>query len=424
MKSYRSQLFISIIAVLVLALALAACGGSEEPTPAPEPPPAEPTTPQKPTAEPKPTEVPTKEPKPTEESEPTEEPAPAVDFKEFDSDEAGLKIEYPAGWVFDTTFPEFLVFASSQEALESSEPGETDGVVLLMHGATADFPTDDPAATLEEFITEFDFGGKGIRGEIKATTINGNPAATAIVDGESDNGTLVTTYVAIVIDGDWAAVFTGGAPADVEDDYLYIFEAMANSIELREPAMVEKPDGPTGGGILPASEGFLLYGDSIDGHLEENSQGVWDFIGLGGEVIDLVVSPATDDLDLIVNIVDENGQSFLESPLDESFGTESLNGFEIPTSATYFITIESLDGSAGDYSLTLTESNGTATTGNSGNSGSGNSNTGSEEAIIVESGAALTLSQIYASSVDGTTDTTLTFTGVAGEFADISVSPL
>ena len=148
---------------------------------------------------------------------------------------------YPADWVSDTTFPDFLVFASSQEALDADEPGATDGVALLVHGATNEFETDDPVAAMESFITEMDMGGEGLRGEITETTINGNPAATAIIDGESDSGVPLTAYLAVVIDGDWAAVFIGTSPTDVEDDYLDTFAAMADTIELREPVMAEEP---------------------------------------------------------------------------------------------------------------------------------------------------------------------------------------
>ena len=57
----KSRLLISFIAVFILALALAACGG-EEPTATPEPPP--------PTAEPAPTDM----PEPTDEPDPSDVP--------------------------------------------------------------------------------------------------------------------------------------------------------------------------------------------------------------------------------------------------------------------------------------------------------------------------------------------------------------
>ena len=241
MKVTRSRLLISFLAIFVLVLALAACGG-EEPTPTPEPPTAEPTVVPPPTAEP--TEVPTVEPtaEPTAVPEPTEEPAPVVEFQEFSSDEAGLTMGFPSDWVSDATEPDFLIFASSQEAIDADEPGATDACGLLLHGSAEDFETTDPVEALEVFVSEMNLGNDGeIRGEITAVTINGNPGATAIVDGVSDSGVPLTASISIVMDGDWNAIFVGTSPTDMEAEYLDIFTAMADSIELREPVMSEEP---------------------------------------------------------------------------------------------------------------------------------------------------------------------------------------
>ena len=43
-----------------------------------------------------------------------------------------------------TAEPDFLIFASSQEAIDADEPGATDGVALLLHGKAEDFETTDP----------------------------------------------------------------------------------------------------------------------------------------------------------------------------------------------------------------------------------------------------------------------------------------
>ena len=413
MKIFRSRLLISFIAVLVLALALAACGGGEEPTPAPPPPTAEPapTEAPPPTDEPEPTAVPTEEP------EPTEEPAPVTDFQEFSSDEAGLTMSYPVDWVSDTSMSDFLIFASSQKAIEADEPGATDGVALLLHGSSEDMGADDPVEALEMFIPEMDLAGEGVRGEITGTTINGNPAATAIIDGESDSGTPLTAYLAIVIDGDWAAIFVGTSPTDVEAKYLDTFAAMANTLEVREPTMIDdvSETGDTAGELI--TKDFLLYGDVMNASLDESGSDAWEFIGLEGEVIDITVAPESDTLDVILDLRDESGKSVLELPLDDSFGLEELIAFEIPASGTYFIVIESYDGSTGDYTLTLAESGGASV-------GEDGGDAMSSDAVTIAPGSAIEYSGIYASSLAGDDAATFTFMGKAGEFADVSVSPI
>ncbi|MFO7683197.1 MAG: PT domain-containing protein [Chloroflexota bacterium] len=404
---------LALLLIAVLALALAACGG-EEPTPTPEPPPP---TEVPATNTPEPTAVPTEEPTAVPTEVPTEEPTPepAVDFEELSNDEAGLTISYPAGWVTDETLPGFLVIASSQEALDSDEPGATDAVSLVLSGPAADFGEADPVEILNQFIPELDLGGEGLREGPTAVSINGNPGATAIVDGESSEGVPLTAYVAVVIDGDWAAVFVGTGPSEAEADFLPIFTAMADSIELREPVVSEESSEIAG---MPESEGFLLYGDTVEGSLAENTPGVWSFIGLEGEVIDIVVEPVSEGLDVILDILDETGVSLLDAPIDDSFVAETLLGFEIPANGSFFISIESYDGSAGDYTLSIAES------GKLPESGDFGSETVESTGISIPSGSALIYSEIYQSSVDGETEAMFTFTGKANEFADVTVAPL
>ena len=136
-------------------------------------------------------------------------------------------------------------------------------------------------------------------------------------------------------------------------------------------------------------------------------------------MVDLVVEPATDELDVVIDILDDSGASILEFPVDDSFGKEELIGFEIPASGTYFIVIESYDGTTGDYAITLAESGSLPVT--------EDIDTGDmsepSDATTIASGSALELSGIYASSTSGDEPATFTFTGKAGEFADVSVSP-
>ncbi|MBE2222286.1 MAG: hypothetical protein IAF02_12135 [Anaerolineae bacterium] len=410
MKIDRSRLLISFIAVLIFTLALAACGGGEEPTPTPEPPP--------PTAEPTEAPPPTEEPEPTE--VPTEEPAPAPDFQEFSSDEAGLTMGYPTDWVSDTSMSDFLVFASSQEAIEAEEPGATDGVVLLLHGTAADFGTDDPVEALEAFIPEMDLEGEGVRGEVTETTINGNPGAIAIVDGESESGVPLTAYLTLVIDGDWAAIFVGTTPTDMEAKYLDTFAAMANTLELREPIMAEgMAETDVTLGDLEAKD-FLLYGDVMNANLDKDGSDAWEFIGLEGEVIDIVVEPTGDNFDIIVDLRDDTGTSVLDAPVDVTFGKEELIAFEIPANGTYFIVVESYDGTTGEYTLTLAESGKLPVA----EEIEEEDFSASSDAITIAPGSAIEYSTYYASSTAGDEAATFTFIGKAGEFADVSVAPV
>ena len=416
MKSFRTPLLM-IIMILSLALFLAACGGKEEPTPTPEPPPPtavpEPTdTPEpEPTAVPEPTEEPTAVPEPTEEPEPTAVPeptdVPAPDFQEFSSDEAGLTVGYPADWSADTSSLDFLVFATSDELLSGPQEGMQGAVVAVLPGNLADFESTDAMGVLAEMIAQLSMDDAEVVDGPTAVTINGLEGATDVLHIISDSGTPQTAKVTVVTNGERVAIMVGTTPTETEDDYLDAFTALAASISLREPTAVAEPDG--GGEIaLGESEGFLLYGDAVTGTLTEGAPVSWDFIGLEGEVVDISVEPLADNLDVVLDVQDDAGNSVLEFPLDDSCGAEELLGFEIPASGTYLIVISGYDDTTGDYQLTLAEA------------GSANVGTGGD----IAEGDLLEMSKIYQGTMDGVNSVTWLFAGKAGEFADITVSPI
>lgn len=374
MKSHHVRLLLSVMLITVLGLLLTACGGSEEPTPVPEvvntpvPPP------------------PTDTPPP-----PTETPAPAVDFTRFENPEAGYAIDYPSDWFSDSVFG-FTTFASAEELLDSPDPGEEGGIVLIFSGPTADFDSTDPIAVMEQLVTEMDLADQGevVEGPT-AVTINGKAGSTVTIRGISDNGTPISVFVTLVLNGDTTAVMVAGTPQETEADFRPIFEAMADSLEVFEP--VAAP--------LPESEGILLFGVTETSSVGDAGVSAWEFIGLEGESIDIVVRPLADDFDLIFDLLDESGSSVLDIEVDESFGQEELRDFALPASGNYTISVYGFAGGMGDYEITLAEAGamaGTAT----GSIGYGSLMTGS----IPAGGTA-----------------SWTFEGEARDFVDITVAP-
>jgi len=316
-------------------------------------------------------------------------------------------MSYPSDWFSDPSAPSFLIFGTSQKAVESIEPSATDGVVILLTDSTEYYDTTDPVVALEQFVTEMTLeDDASLRGKIATTTIKGKPAATATIDGESNSGLPLTAYFTTIVDGDWIATFIGTSPTAVEADFHDIFVAMVETIELREPTGTAEVGGMTD------SEGFLFYGETIDATLNKEGIGAWSFIGLKGEVIDITVVPNSSGLlDVQIDIQNEKGKSILDWPVDNSFGTEELLGFELPADGAYVIVIEELYGTRGDYTITLAESGSTTTSEVEG------------DIVAIDPGSVLEYSLLYSSFVAGDDSSTFTFTGKGGEFADISVSP-
>lgn len=387
MKSDRLRLLLTLLLVAMLGILLTACGGGDEE-------PAEPT----PMAEqaatdtpaPPPTDTPEPPPTDTPEPPPTEVPAPAVDFTRFESAEGGYAVEYPADWLTDGVAG-FTTFASAEELMDSPDPGEEGGVALIISGTTADFESADPMAMLEQMADEM-----GLVEEMEVTegptavTINGSVGATMSIKGTTENDTPLSAFMTLVVKGDYVVIMVAATPSETEADFQPIFEAMANSIEVFEPAAPP----------LPESEGTLLYGSTESSSVTAAGPSAWEFIGLEGETIDIIVRPLADDFDLIFDLLDESGNSVLNIEVDESFGLEELRGFTLPSSGTYTISIYGFDGAVGDYEVTLAEAGDlTATSGT------------------------ISIGETVSGSIISENSDTWVFSGEEGDFVDVTVTP-
>ena len=367
MKHLNKHLIILLLTALLLGTVLIACGG-EDPTPTPRPTRSsdedeeDPTPDEDPTEEPEPTEEPTPEP------EPTEMPDPTAGFVEFSNDVLGIDLSYPDGWAieFDEEGGE-VNLASSQEVLDSSDDkieGAIMNVLLLDSELLAlfggdDVDTTDPVAVLGIFTdlivaaggedTPFDMV---ITDEPTAVTINGQDAAVAVAaatstDGSNDEATV--KLVAILSDAQAAFVFSG-AENSIEAENRPILDAIENSITLSTPV-----GGTTEGVDVPESAGFLLYGDSVTGAVDASGPAAWDFVGLEGEVVDIIVVPEG-EFDVVVDVLDESGSSILPNgEVDQAFGTEEVLDVAIPASGNYTIVVRGFADATGNYQLTLAE---------------------------------------------------------------------
>lgn len=392
MTLYRRRLLTIIVLVVALSLTIAGCGGQEEPTPTVEPQPV--NTPVPPPTEtpvpPPPTDTP--QPPPTNTPLPTEAPTPDVtaDFITFESPEGGYALKYPGDWFTDNSFG-FTALASNEALLDSPDPGEEGGIAVILGADTAEFTTDNPVQMMDGVVADFGIAEDSeITEGPTAVTINGKYAATAVINGISDNGTPLSALVTIIVDGERTVIMLAATPSETEAEFRPIFEAMAASIEMKEP--VASP--------LPESEGMLLYGETAAASVPVDGQSTWEFIGLEGEVIDIIASPQTEDFDLVLDLLNEKGDSVLDFEIDESFGVEELRGFTLPASGTYTIAVSGFGGLGGDYEVTLAETGAL---------------TGAENTIRYGETQNGTVT-----SADGST---WGFLGGEGDFVDITVAP-
>jgi hypothetical protein len=402
MKTIFIRFSLALVAMLFFGLLLTACGGGEEPTAEPET--VEPTDEPAPTdtPEPEPTDTPEPTPEPTNTPEPTAVPDPAAGFVEFSSPEGGFNLKYPEDWFTSDLFG-LMVIASDEELLDAPDPGEEGGVMVVISGSaeeiTADIGTTDPVEILNSAVVEFDLGDDAeIVDGPTAITINGVDGATAVITATSDNGTPLTALFIVILNEARGAVAFGVTPTESSETYMPIFEAIANTLELTEPVK-----------STIESEGFLLFGDVVTAAVPAEGSSTWDFIGLEGELVDIIVEPLSTELDLVVDVVDEAGVSILEfGAVDESFGTEEILGLAIPASGTYYIIVTGFDSSdTGEYQLTFNEA-GTSTTGGG---------------TTVTAGDLTYGETIFGSISTDNSAPSFTFAGSEGDFARILVDP-
>ncbi len=422
MKNVNRHLIFLLVAVLLFGTALTACGG-EDPTPTPRPTRDDSNDDDTPPDE-EPTEEPTAEPTATAEPtpEPTETPDPTAGFIDFSNDVLGISLAYPGEWAIEANEDsDELKLASSQEILDDGQDDIQGAILnvlfldreLLSLIGGEDLDADDPVAVLGVFVDLFTEAGASdedmtltVTEEPTAVTINGQEGAQVLADATDAEGDTATMKILLIMTDDRAAVVLSGSEVSEEEQNRPILDAIENSITLSTPVgapVVDETD-PTD---LPVTSGFLLYGDVVDGTIDESGPSVWDFVGLEGEVIDIIVEPEG-DLDVVFDVLDEDGNSILpDGEMDAAFGTEEIRELTIPASGSYYIMVRGFADATGNYTLTIAEA-GTAVVPVTGGDG---------EAIE------------YGAFVSGSVDSTnpvasYSFSGAAEDVVGMVVTPL
>lgn len=370
MKNVNRHLIFLLIAALLFGTALTACGG-EDPTPTPRPTRDDSNDDDTPPDE-EPTEEPTAEPTATAEPtpEPTETPDPAAGFIDFSNDVLGISLAYPGEWFIEANEDsDELKLASSQEILDDGQNNIQGAILnvlfldreLLSLIGGEDLDANDPVAVLDIFVDLFTEAGASdedmtltVTEEPTAVTINGQEGAQVLADATDAEGDTATMKILLIMTDDRAAVVLSGSETSEEAQNRPVLDAIENSITLSTPVGVPVTD-ETDGTDLPVTSGFLLYGDVVDGTVDESGPSIWDFVGLEGEVIDIIIEPEG-DLDVVFDVLDADGNSILpDGEMDAAFGTEEIRELAIPASGSYYIMVRGFAAATGNYTLTIAE---------------------------------------------------------------------
>ena len=100
--------------------------------------------------------------------------------------------------------------------------------------------------------------------------------------------------------------------------------------------------------------GQIVIGEPIAGLLLEAQAHVWTLLAQGGEVVNLVVTPLSDEVDLTVTVIAPDGSMLFEEH-DEAFSgaAEELSDLELSMPGDYLIMVKEYWDEGGSYTLAV-----------------------------------------------------------------------
>lgn len=99
--------------------------------------------------------------------------------------------------------------------------------------------------------------------------------------------------------------------------------------------------------------GELTYGQSVTGNLLPGKGDVWRFSGEVDDEIDLFLTPSDQNGDLVLLLLDPEGNEAAQIDLNLAGAPEQLRGFRLPAAGTWAIVIREFFNEGGPYQLTL-----------------------------------------------------------------------
>lgn len=100
--------------------------------------------------------------------------------------------------------------------------------------------------------------------------------------------------------------------------------------------------------------GTLVYSQTVSGNLIPGSREAWSFSGEEGDVIDILVTPSERDRDLVLLLIDPDGNTAITVDAALANSPERLVAFELDSSGTWTIVVKEFFNEGSAYELLLT----------------------------------------------------------------------
>ncbi|HRQ36968.1 MAG TPA: hypothetical protein PLD25_03520 [Chloroflexota bacterium] len=257
-----------------------------------------------------------------------------------------------AGTKADTEDQYLPIFDEMLKTISLSTPAAIDITGTTMPGASAGFLL--PGDVVEDAI-EDEAGDAwsyiALEGEVVDITVEPSGSLDVVVDILDIDGKSV---IGGELDDQFGTETISGFSFPAPGSYTIVVRGFAGATGDYTISVFETGSGTTGGGT---TAGDIAIGDTAEGTLEGSETASWTFAALEDDLINITVSPLDSDLDVVIDVVDDKGNSLTGEPTDASFGTEFIPVVRIPADGSYSVTVYSYDGTGGDYEVTITFTN-------------------------------------------------------------------
>jgi hypothetical protein len=171
-----------------------------------------------------------------------------VQFVPFVDDALGLSAQYPANWVFQSSFSG-ATFASSQSAIDAqslADIGE-EGFVVVIPGeisyfnfqTSQTFDRDDILQALATYKVLLEREGQSyVTVEPPEALTKNNQNLARMVLRSTEDGEPLITIMAVVMSDTHIALISAASLEDTADEMRPIFESIIESVEVRAPGSI------------------------------------------------------------------------------------------------------------------------------------------------------------------------------------------
>lgn len=286
----------------------------------------------------------------TAETLPATATSPAgAELVQYEDAALGVSLAYPAGWSRQN-FPGFLTLATDESLLNGGGYSEDGAIIVIASGQIPAVAQVTDAAALQAALGEQNgVTGLSVLEGPTTTTLNGQPAVTAILTGTDEaSGAPVVFYVTLIENEAQAVLIAGTTMQQNEARFRPVFMAVSESVLVSAPAGISS-NSPT-----PAPAGNLTYGTTVSGTIPAGGATAWRFNGQAGDILNITAEPSSSGLDLTLDILNSAGSTILPNgAVDDSFSTEFVSGLLLPADGPYTVVLSGFLGSGGDFLLTV-----------------------------------------------------------------------